>query len=435
MSNKKIQETAAGGSVSAHSIAIRTDGTKDDFPIQRRGGSFLDFMGEFNSRLKNKLNLKPVQTKKPFSKKLKENTSLDQIYSKLGGIRNQGRMEDQNTQTYGVEDDDGNLMKITVKADQAEKFEIALAQELGELENYKMTGRGGHGREVSIAEVLYNLKQDFDIITVEFPEIAKDKVYNADKVTDPKDVAFGEEDFQKDDGDFSDEDEFGMDDSPGEGPEGMEGEGDLEGLDDIEGGDEAPEEDDLGVEFGDDDLEGGSDATSLLKNIVQMLTKQAEAQAAEAEAEAEKSRALQAEYSAMAAKEEMHKQQELAKMERELDEQKSREKDAKKMADLARYKLRSVSEGGSFLGLVSTLMELDDLESETTMRMKRRQASQIEDPTERRLRLQSLTSDRRLVKHRTDKERQEQEEEEKKQREEEDGVSKRPSTIYNRDMR
>lgn len=408
MSKDKIEETAAGGSVSAHSIAVRTDGTQGDFPMQKRGGSFLDFMSDFNSKLKNKVKMKPVSTKKPYSKKLDENTSLDQVFSKLGGIRNQGKMEDQNAQTYGVEDDDGNLMKITVKADQAEKFEVALAQELGELENYKMTGRGGYGREVSIAEVLYNLKQEFDIITVEFPEIPSDKVYNADKVSDPEDVAFGEEDFQNDGDDFSNEDEFNMDDMDAEGDLGGEGDelGDLEG----EEGDMPEDEEDLGVEFDED--EGEDDASSVLKNIIQMLTKQAEAQAAQAEAEAEKSRALQAEYSVMAAKEEMHKQQELAKMERELEEQKSKEKTAKDLADLAKYKLRNVAEGGGFLGTVATLLELDDLENEATIRLKRRQAAQIKDPTERRLRMQAINTDRRLVKHRGDQERQEREESE-----------------------
>jgi len=433
MSNIKIEETAAGGSVSAHSIAVRTDGGAN-IPMQKREDSFLNFMAKFNSRLQNKVDMKPVATKKPFSKTLKEEVSLDQVYSKLGGIRNQGRKDNENSQTYGVEDDDGNLMKITVKADQAEKFEVALAQELGELENYKMTGRGGHGKEVSIAEVLYNLKQDFDIITVEFPEIAKDKVYNADKVTDPENVGFDEEDFQKpdaDNDDFSDEEEFNTDDenpTDGEDPLGEFGDDDTEGDEEsLEDG-----EDDLGTEFGEDD--GENDASSLLRNIVQMLTKQAEAQAAEAEAEAEKSRALQAEYSAMAAKEEMHKQEELAKMERELDAQKSTEKDAKKLADLARYKLRSVSEGGTFLGTVRSLLELDDLDSEATVRFKRREVQKIKDPVEKRLRMQGLNSERRLIKHKTDADREQEEEDKRREEElrgEDRGNNNRPSTIYN----
>ena len=247
---------------------------------------------------------KKKKKKKPFSKEIKEDMSLDQIYSKMSSIKNQSRMEDQNVQTYGVEDDDGNMMKITVKGDQAEKFEVALAQELGELENYKMTGKGGYGRSVSIAEVLYNLKQEFDIITVEFPEIPKDKVYNADKISDPDDVGFDEEDFESSpDADFSDEPEMDLGDET-DGKSSSEGDfDDLEGLEGESGEEGEPEEEDLGVEFGekDEDEESGS----LLKNIVQMLSKEAEARAAEAEAEAEKSRALQAEYSMKAAKEEM----------------------------------------------------------------------------------------------------------------------------------
>ena len=246
-----LKETASAGSVGAHSVAVRFDSKRDEYPTKKRTGSFLDFMQQFNKKVGNSFNPKSIQ--KPF--KLKENVSLDQIYSKLSGIENQGRMSDDNTQTYGVEDDEGNLMKITVRGDQQEEFEAALARELAEVEEYKMTGRGGYGRNVSMAEVLYNLKQNFDLVNVEFPEIPKDKVYNADKVSDPEDVetdlpdpeenvgttAEDEGDEDLGDVDFGEEGEMGGEEEFGgeegeegetaeleEGAEGSEGEGEAE---------------------------------------------------------------------------------------------------------------------------------------------------------------------------------------------------------------
>ena len=131
-----------------------------------------------------------------------------------------------------------------------------------------------------------------------------------------------------------------------------------------------------------------------------------------------------------AAKEEMHKQEELARMEQEMKEQKEKEKSASKLANLARYKLRGVAEGGtSFLG---TVLEIDDLESSATMRMKRRAVQDIEDPSEKRLRQQALSAERRLVQKREDRERLEKEKEEKeKEAREEDKDNS--STIYNKE--
>jgi len=251
MTNKKvIQESAAGGAVSAGAVAVRTDNRgREDYPTQKRDVGLLKFLQRNNRKIANGLNMKEIKT--PFSISLKENVSLDQIYSKLSGIQNQSRMHEDNTQTYGVEDDEGNLMKLTVRGDQQEEFETALAQELAEIEEYKMTGRSGHGGNVSMAEVLYNLKQNFDIVNVEFPEIPKDKVYNADKVSEPDemDTTLSPKPEQSSEDDLAGEEGFGIfkDDA------GVE---DLEDVDFVEEDSENKDlEDgkDVGMEFGDED--------------------------------------------------------------------------------------------------------------------------------------------------------------------------------------
>jgi hypothetical protein len=414
--NKKINETAAAGAVGAHSVAVRFDSKeRDDYPTKKRVGGFLDFMQRNNKKITNRLQMKEIKT--PYNISLKENVSLDQIYSKLSGIQNQGRMNDDNTETYGVEDDDGNLMKITVRGDQQEEFEAALARELAEIEEYKMTGRGGHGRNVSMAEVLYNLKQDFDIVNVEFPEIPKDKVYNADKVSDPDEVDTDLPDPEENIGNAEMGDESELDDLGGdaEGDEfGDMGDAGEEG----EEGEAGEEEEDLGQDFG----EEKEDEESILKSIVRMLSSEAEARRAQYEAEVEKSKALQAKYSMMAAKGEAEKQEDIMRMESEMEKQKKKEKEAKKMADLARFKMSgSVEENfkeKSFGEFMVGLMELDDLDNETTLRLQRREVQKMEDPVEKRLRQQSLNSDRRLIKHREQKEKEEQRKQEEEDREE-----------------
>lgn len=390
-----LTESAAAGAVSATSIAVRQDaGGSHPHGMKRREG-LLDFLASYQKKpFGNSLNMKPVE--KPFKVSVNEDVSLDQIYSRMSGIENASRRDERDSVTYGVEDDNGNLMKITVNANNAEDFEVALAQELGEVEAYKMTGRGGYGRDVSMAEVLFNLKQKFDIIDVEFPEIPKDKVYNADKVSDPSDL----------DTDLDLDSELPMDsdmDSP-EGEEGgefdmdsPEGEGDLDPSLDLDS--EEGEEDldsDIGSEFSDDTED---DEESILKQIVKMMAADAEAKKAQHEAEAEKYRAMQAEYTMKAAKQEMYKQEELLQMEEEKDKQRKKEEEAKKLADLARFRMRGTvrEEAKSFL---STLVEISDLEDETTLRMQRRNTRNIEDSRERALQNQLINNKRRIIQRR-----------------------------------
>lgn len=410
MRNGKLKESAAPGAVGAHSIAVRADaGGTNDYPMKRRPESLLDFMTKFQNKVANRAKFKSV--KKPFNISINENVSLDQIYSKLSGIENSSRNQDDNSVTYGVEDDEGNIMKITVRGDQGTDFETALAQELADVESYKMTGRGGKGRDVSMAEVLFNLKQQFDVIDVEFPEIPSDKVYNADKISDPSEVPEPDFDDNLDSG-FDEEGEDDLDLESEEGEESSEFDDDLDLEDEGEEGEESDEDLDMGEEFGDEE----EDEESILKNIVKMMAAEAEARKAQYEAEAEKSRALQAEYSMKAAQEEMHKQEDLLSMEEEQKKQKEKEKEAKKLADLARYRLRgAVSESGEIkpAGLISFLSEISDLESETTVRLQRRNLRDLEDPKERALQTQLLNTKRRIIQQRNKmKQKQEEEEEE-----------------------
>lgn len=370
MTRKTLHESAAGGSVGAHSIAVRTDGDKP--PMKSREG-LLSFLSKYhNKQYANSLRMIPVDTKHTVY--VSEDVSLDQIFSKLRGIENTSRRDDSDATTYGVEDDDGNMMKITVRSDQAQDFEVALAQELGELEEYKMTGRGGYGRDVSMAEVLFNLKQKFDVIDVEFPEIPTDKVYNADKVSDPEDLQSDQEfddDIQSDD--------MGDDPLSPEGEEADSPPGEEDDLGDFDTDLDSDAEEDEGLEDEDADMgeefgeTGPEDEESLLKGIIRMLSAEAEARKAQHDAEAEKARESQARYAAKAAQNEMRKQEELLSMEEEKKRQQEKEKEARQLADLARYKARgSLGENFSFTDMLTALTEVSDLEKPQDIIRQRR---------------------------------------------------------------
>lgn len=285
---------------------------------------------------------------------LKEYDDLNYISSRLKDM--EGRATEDDTVTYGVEDDQGNIMKITVRAEQSKDFEERLALEIQRNANFndKLSRNDKTAlsrNNPSMAEVLFKLKDEFDIIDVEFPNIPKNAIYRSPNFDIGAEDVYGEKDI---------ENELGYEDG-GFGDEEL---GDLGGTDKLEsdigddlsdgglgalGNEEKPK---LG---GDNDLESMEDDESvedfnssksksstedLLQSILQMLKSDAEAKKAQAEAEAEKSRALQAEYSAQAAKASIQQQTELLSMEEQIAQQKQKEKEARKLADLAKHRIK-----------------------------------------------------------------------------------------------
>lgn len=401
----KIDEMAAGGSTGAGSIAAapgRFNGAPERRDIrggeqQWRAGVEKDRtdraqIAKTREQLEKAKRLK--QERKPTFRsfvgrlvsKMSESADLDitGITSQLKGLENKNNYDARNTVTYGVEDDDGNLMKVTVKSEDAKSFENRLSLELGEVENNKIYGYQNSG--ISLAEVLYNLKDEFNIVDVEFPEIPSDIIYNAGK------ASLGEQtppmDQNADMG--GNPEEGGMEDMGGDMPPGDAGgdagmppaNGDMEGMPPEEGEEEF---DDQGEEFS-GDMGGENDFKSLFQELVGLMTANAEAEKAKADAEAEKARALQAEYTSKAANHEVSRQEELIRMEAEVDQQKKREKEAKKYADLAKYRVNQNRGSGAmnFEGYTSFLdavinedMGLDsDLESENSVRNAMRQAKE-----------------------------------------------------------
>jgi len=91
------------------------------------------------------------------------------VMSKLDAAEKRAR-DEQDTVPFGLEDEDGNIIKVYVKAEEADEFESALAAMLaGEDEDEDDENSG-----MEIAEVLFQLKDRFQIVDVEWPNIEGD---------------------------------------------------------------------------------------------------------------------------------------------------------------------------------------------------------------------------------------------------------------------
>lgn len=346
-------------SAKADAAARKEDRTK--MHVDPKSKQSLD---DARAKLKKKKSIKS-KIKRFFG--LGEAVDLNDVSSRFKDMQT-GATEDD-TVTYGVEDDQGNLMKITVKSDIAKDFEDRLSQEIQKNAEFESDINKIPNRNTpSMAEVLFKLKDEFEIIDVEFPSIPKNTVYKAAGVDmrEPE-SGVGQTDLENDLG--YEDDDFSMD---GEG--GADGEmGGMEGGDEFGGAPSGEDEFGLGGEEGDDlaspegDM-GGEDGMSpsgeddfsddesvedfssggassggtegLLNAILQMLQADAEAKKAQAEAETEKAKALQAEYSAKAASASIAQQTELIAMEQDIAKQKEKEKEARKLADLAKFQVK-----------------------------------------------------------------------------------------------
>lgn len=323
---------------------------------------------KFFNRLKDFLEARSMRRQFRIS----ESFDMNDVVSRLSSLEGVDR---EQTVTYGVEDDSGNLMKVTVRAEQAEEFEQRLAQELADALRVKDITEKNAG--ISMAELLYNLNNEFDIVDVQFPQIPKDAIYNADK------VQYGIADTAKEDiqseppDDF--EQSFGMESDPnlGTGEDVSAVEDDTLGLGDEFADEDKMVDDESVKEFPVEDETPPSES-NILSSILDMLKSEAEARRAEAEARAEEARARQAEYTAIATQKAVEEQEELARMEAEIERQKKQEKEARRLADLAKYRVRKANSFSSFgesktkfSDFLTRLTEADDFDTIASLNRER----------------------------------------------------------------
>lgn len=231
-------------------------------------------------------NQKPFQILKMFedmnAATMAQEFDRTEVINKLKNIEVNNGNENKNSTTFGLEDDDKNVIRVAVLSDQADEFERTLRSILTDVE--------AEGEMPDIAEILFNMRHQFDIIDVDYPE-------------------------------FEDEED---------GPLKLDVEPDKEAIEEPE--DIAPPMDDVG-----DDV-GTEDVSSLLKQVVDMMKADADARRAEAVA-----RQREAETSAEDAKTRhtmaaVSREEELLDMEDKMKQATDREKEIERLAKLSQWK-------------------------------------------------------------------------------------------------
>jgi len=316
--------------------------------IQKEGTLFAGGVvnGEKRNVLKRVINMETMKAKGSFLESLgvdhgKNDFDASDVLSKIDSAQKQERMNDDTT-AFGLEDDEGNLVKVFVKTDQAEEFEDTLASMLaGQLADDGDPDAENTGAK-EIAEILYELKDKFDIVNVEWPGVETDEEEEQEVVA----PAAGAE---------------GGAAAPAGGMEGGEGGAEVAG-DELGLGDE---EDLEGIGGEEGDMEADDDAKSALQAVIDVMKADAEAKMADANAREAEARAKEAEYSAQGAAHKVKREEQVYDMEAAEKDDKERKKEGEQQAKLARFQHSKAQDAEANLSFESVEEEDDDSEEIT----------------------------------------------------------------------
>jgi len=352
-----VSEMAAAGATGAHAIAsggghetttdIRSNDKKKDGTLWT--GGLVN--GEKRNVLKRVINMPFKKRTRLESVSFLEGLGVDHgstdfdasdVLSKIDAAQKR-EVQNDDTTAFGLEDDQGNLVKVYVQNDQAEEFEKTLAAMLaGELEN-----DAEENTAPEIAEVLFKLKDKYDLVDVEWPGIDGDEEEEQEVVGDAG-AAGGAGGPPAGGGD-----ELGLD----AGAEG--GKGDELGLDDAEGGE-------LDLD-GEEDMTADDDAKSALQDVIDVMKADAEARLADAEARTAEARAKEAEYTGQAASARVRREEQVFDMEAAEKEEKNVKKTGEEQAKLARFQHTKAQDQEAALSMESVEEDDDDNDQEITL--------------------------------------------------------------------
>ena len=318
---KKLNEDASAGCTSAGSIAgnrgsifpTRTEPMRRQIPVVMP-------QKKKKSRL---INVKKMTNPKwgfgqflanNMGNPMSESFDYSSISSKADSVLRQTQAKKENTQLFGLEDSNGQIVKVYVDAANAKDFELALSRLMEE-----------EMESAEIAEILFKLKDEFNIVNVVWPKIHDDAI---EEEENSKGNAEEGDELMFDD-DQNDED-ASLDDFGDNGSE------DNMSLDDIDLGDN--ENDNVDVNnLPAKDFSAGSESESL-SNILSMLSAEAEARKAEADARKAEARAKEAEAVAKAAEAKIKAEEQVLDMEAYNKNQNKEKLETRKLAKLAKYR-------------------------------------------------------------------------------------------------
>jgi hypothetical protein len=239
-----------------------------------------------------------------------EDSNFDRadVIAKLKTAAKAAEDKGEDSAGFALEDEKGSMVKVWVSDDQADNFAQALQSALSGADE----DEDDKNDSIEIAEVLWKLRKEFDIINVEWGEIPEDE----EEPMDLEGGAGGE--MGAEGGEMGAE--GGAEELGAEG--GEEGEGDDMMAD---GG----EVEELGAE---EAGAGGEEAAaSALTQVIDMMKADAEARKAEAEART-------SEANARAATEKVKQEEDVLDMEAYYKEEKDAKSETDRIAKLAKYK-------------------------------------------------------------------------------------------------
>lgn len=321
-----ILEDAAGGAAvtGAHNIAGNRPAFFGDVDEKR--------LKKQREKLIHKIGYRFIEEAADHIEALTKQTDFNpsDVLSKLDAAEKQADVE-KDTVAFGMEDEEGNIVKVYVPHEQADEFEMALGQALaGSDDNADDENTG-----VEIAEVLFDLKDKFDIVAVEWGDIPQDEDEEQELPAD------------------------GADDEVEGDSEG----GDIEG-EDVEGDDTESDGDD-GDMVDDDSGAGDEDeAVSALQQVIDLMKADAEAKTAEANAKKAEANADEAKYTAQASVAKVRQEEQILDMEATEDEKKKQDKEASTLAKLARYQHEKSKEAEDSLTVIKKTNEEEEEEGD-----------------------------------------------------------------------
>ena len=232
-----------------------------------------------------------------------EETNFDSasVLSKIDSAEKKSR-SNEDTVAFRLEDDNGEVVKVYVSQDQAADFEQALGVALSD------DGKEGvENSSVEIAEILFKLKDRFEIIDVEWNEFSGD-----------------EEEEQ------------------------------------IVGDDEASDDEASDGEMSDDPTEEA--ATSALQSVIDVMKADADAKQAEAKAKEAEANAKEAEYAAKSSAEKVQQEEQILDMEAHNKAESTKKKEATQLAKLAKFKHDTATDAETKLSTESVGEDEEEVE-------------------------------------------------------------------------
>lgn len=253
-------------------------------------------------------------------------SSIDQsaVTANLKKLERKETVDRKDCVAFGLTDDDGKTIKVWIKRDQASDFERELSGFVADREHSE--------DNKDIGEMLFMMRNQFDIVDVEWPEIEEDEEQQTEIAS-------------KSSGDGTDDGgEFGElgDDANGMGADA-----------------------DMGAASAMPDP-----AQGVLQQVIDMMKADAEARKAEAEARKAEARTKEADLAVKQAMQKVKQEEQFLDMEEFDKAQKQQSKESRRLAQLARWKkqMNGGDQGGAYEARPEVSRESEEEECRQPMR-------------------------------------------------------------------